>query len=64
MLSNKIIPSYFILSFGIGILVCYLYMPKPRVIFKYPNVYNLDQIYNYKNSDKCYKYNIKEVGCE
>ena len=59
---GKLIPSIFLLSFGIGMLICYLYTPQPKVIFKYPTLNNLDQVYQ-KDNNTCYKYKIKPVKC-
>jgi len=59
---GKIIPSVFLISFGLGMLICYLYTPQPKVIFKYPTLDNLDQVYHNDNNT-CYKYTIKNVKC-
>jgi len=60
---GKLIPSVFLISFGIGMLICYLYTPTPKIIFKYPTINNLDQVYN-KDNNTCYKYTIKQVQCK
>ena len=59
---NKVEPSIFLISLGIGLLFCYLTLPRPEVIFKHPTPENAGSI-TYKENDSCYKYHAKEVKC-
>ena len=59
---NKVEPSIFLISLGIGLLFCYLTLPRPEVIFKHPTPENAGNII-YKENDSCYKYRAKEVKC-
>ena len=59
---NKVDPSIFLISLGIGLLFCYLTLPRPEVIFKHPTPENAGSII-YKENDRCYKYRAKEVLC-
>ena len=59
----KIIPYYFFLSFGIGILLIYMFSTPPRVIYKYPTPQNAGRITYIDNSKVCYKYRSEVVDC-
>lgn len=63
MFFDKINPLVFFISFGIGLLVCYVYNPKPKVIVKFPSPYNAGKVLYKDNSDSCYKYNASKVAC-
>ena len=52
----KIIPYYFFLSFGIGILLIYMFNTPPRIIYKYPTPQNAGKI-------TYYKYRSEVVDC-
>lgn len=60
---SKIHPFYFLLSFAIGLLYCYLTHPKPDVIMKFPSPYNAGKITYKDNDDSCYKYKAEKVSC-
>ena len=59
----KIIPFYFFLAFGIGILFTYMFAPMPTVIYKYPTPENAGKITYIDESKECYKYRSKVVDC-
>ena len=61
-LLNKLEPSVFLISLGIGLLFCYLTLPRPEIIFKHPTPENAGNII-YNEKDTCYKYDAKEVIC-
>ena len=62
-LSKYILPLPFIVSFSIGMLMCYILAPEPEIVFKHPNPNNVETTI-YKNGDKdCYKYEVQEVSC-
>ena len=45
MLGNKLDFKYFIVSFAIGMCAVYLYQPKMKIVYKFPNPNNLDNVY-------------------
>lgn len=61
---NKIEPTIFMISLGLGLLICYLSVPRPEIIFKHPTPDNAGKII-YKNNKKntCYKYDALEISC-
>lgn len=58
-------PFYFIVSFCLGILYCYLTQPLKKVVIKHPTLENSNKIiYRESNDDtKCFRYKVKEVQC-
>lgn len=61
---SKIDPLYFIISFAVGLFVCYITHPKPEVIVKFPSPYNAGAVtYKDSESDTCYKYKADKVSC-
>lgn len=61
---NKLEPFYFIISFCIGIFICYITEPKKHIIIKHPTPDNQDTIYSNKYEDgKCFKYVANKVKC-
>lgn len=60
---SKIHPLYFILSFAVGLFVCYLYHPTPSLIVKFPSPYNADTTIYKDNDDSCFKYKADKVEC-
>lgn len=60
---NYFEPSYFFISFFIGILLVYISVPTPEVILKYPTPDNSGKIVYQDSADSCYVYDSKEVQC-
>ena len=62
---NKLDPYWFIISFCIGIFICYITEPQKHIIIKHPTPDNQDStIYSDKfDSSKCFKYIANEVKC-
>ncbi len=60
---SKIIPLYFFIGFGLGILYVYLTQPKPRIIVKHPTPDNAGKVVYMDNQENCYKYLAEEVKC-
>ena len=62
-LSNYILPLPFFISLFIGLMMCYVFTPPPKIVFRHPTPENAkDTIYQDK-SDNCYKYEVDEVSC-
>jgi len=58
---KNIDPLIFIISFGIGLFIMYISTPKPKIIYKTPNMSNVNsQIYQ-NDKGMCYKYGVKEI---
>ena len=53
----------FIISIIVGFIMCYYYTPLPKIVYKYPTPYNLDEVTYIDKSGTCYKYEMKEVTC-
>lgn len=60
---SKIHPIYFIISFAIGLLYCYIAHPKPDVVVKFPSPYNAGQVLYKNDDDTCYRYKADKVAC-
>lgn len=52
----------FVLSFIIGSILIYFFKPEKKIIYKFPNPYNMDTIYNGENNE-CYKFKNIPVKC-
>ena len=53
----------FLISLGVGILLCYLFTATARVVYKTPNQYNLEDTVYSDTVGTCYKYDTQEVLC-
>ena len=60
-IKDRIDMKVFLLSLAVGLLICYLTVPTPDIIFRHPNPKNLNTIYN--DNDTCYRYTGEEVIC-
>ena len=56
-------PTYFFLSFFVGILFVYIFSPIPEIIMRYPTPENAGKQVYRDRSDTCYVYDSKEVSC-
>lgn len=62
---SKLDPFYFILSFAIGIFICYITEPAKKVVIKHPTPNNANDIIysdNY-NKSNCFKYVASKIDC-
>jgi len=58
----KIIPSYFLITVFLTMLILYLMYPDPQVVIKYPNPNDsVSDVYVDEN-DVCYRYYRKEIN--
>ena len=62
-LFNKLNPFAFFISFCIGIFICYITSPKPKVIIQYPSPENVGINKYIDKSSNCFKYVAKKVTC-
>lgn len=60
---NLIDTKSFLISLTIGLLITYLLIPTPKVITRYPNLDNIDNITYKDDNDVCYKYKKEEILC-
>lgn len=60
---SKIHPLFFIMSFAIGLFLCYVTKPKPQVVVKFPSPNNAGNITYKGEDDTCYKYKAEQVDC-
>ena len=61
---DRINVKVFMLSLALGLLICYLTLPTPDIIFQHPNPTNLNTVYKNTDENTCYKYTGKEVMCK
>ena len=59
---NKINIPIFFVAFAFGLFMCYLSLPIPKIIIKYPSPDTEDTIYT-DDSEACYKYCSEEIDC-
>ena len=62
-IKKRIDIKIFFIALGIGLFYCYLFTPRPKIIFEHPNPNNLDNVYFDKKQQTCYKYNAEKVKC-
>tara|TARA_B100000945_G_C20024450_1_gene431559 strand:+ start:116 stop:355 length:240 start_codon:yes stop_codon:yes gene_type:complete len=60
---EKLDPLAFLIAFAIGIFMCYITFPTPKIIIRHPTPDNADNIIYTDKQNNCYKYNAKEVKC-
>lgn len=63
MIVELISPFYFFLAFGIGLLIVYMYAPRPEVVVKFPSPYNAGKIKYKDKHDNCYIIKASNVAC-
>jgi hypothetical protein len=56
-------PTYFFVSFCIGLLMIYVFTPMPDVIIKYPTPDKADKTIFKDDVDNCYHFMAKEIQC-
>lgn len=56
-------PIAFFLSFGLGMLIVYLYAPKPEIIVKFPSPFNSGKIKYRDKHDNCYYIRSEDTAC-
>jgi len=60
---EKLNPLAFLLAFSVGIFMCYITFPKPKVIIRHPTPDNTNDIIYTDEKNNCYKYKVSEVKC-
>ena len=63
MFLDKLNPIAFIGACALGLLICYLSKPTPKLVVKFPSPYNAGKITYKDNSDNCFKIDAEEVSC-
>jgi hypothetical protein len=56
-------PYVFIISFCVGIFMCYITQPQPKIIIQHPRPDNVDSLVYKDDNNDCYKYDSTEVDC-
>lgn len=54
---------YFILAFSIGLFVCYVTTPPPKVVLKFPSPTNAGQVMYTDKEGQCYSYKAEKTNC-
>jgi len=62
-LFSKINWTLFIISFSVGMFICYIFTPKPQIVIKFPTPENSNDVIYVNNAKNCYKYKANEVDC-
>lgn len=60
---NKLNPLAFIISFMIGLYICYTSMPPKKIIVKHPTPQNAGKTIYQDENDNCFKYDSEIVDC-
>lgn len=60
---NKLNPFVFIVSFAVGIFMCYITYPAPQIIIKHPTPDNAGKVIYTDEEENCFKYKAEEVKC-
>jgi hypothetical protein len=63
MILDKINPYVFIVCFCIGIFICYITQPEPKIIIQHPRPDNVHKVVYKDDNHDCYKYESEEVDC-
>jgi len=53
----------FMISLAIGLLVVYIYQPRPTTIYVYPSPDNTENIQYRDKANNCFKFNSINVKC-
>ncbi len=53
----------FALSLFVGLFLVYITSPKPKIILKYPNLKNVNNLNFVDENNNCVKFSAKEVTC-
>ena len=54
---------YFLVSFGIGVFLSYLWAPEPQIVIQYPTPENAGKITYQDDAGVCYRYKAVETSC-
>jgi len=63
MLFEYIDTFYFVIAFGIGIFLSYLFADEPRVVIQYPTPDNAGKITYQDDAGVCYRYKVVPTQC-
>ena len=63
MIFDRIDPFYFIISFGIGVFLSYIFKPEPKIVIQYPTPENAGKITYVDDAGVCYRYKAINVSC-
>jgi hypothetical protein len=61
MILDKLSPLYFILSFAIGVFICYVLEPSKKVVIKFPSPTNSEKVVYVDKQGQCYKYKTDKL---
>lgn len=63
MILDRLNFFYFILSFSIGLFICYITNPQPELILKFPSPTNAGKVIYKDKAGECYAYKAEKVDC-
>ena len=56
-------PLPFFLSFGVGLILVYLFRPQPEIVYKFPNPQNAEKVQYHSDNDACYSFKATKETC-
>jgi len=54
---------YFIIAFGFGIFLSYIFAPEPKIVIQYPTPDNVGKITYQDDAGVCYRYRSVSAQC-
>jgi hypothetical protein len=63
MILDRLNFFYFILSFSIGLFICYITNPQPEIILKFPSPTNAGKVIYKDKAGECYAYKAEKLTC-
>lgn len=62
-LLSKINLKFFLISFAVGLLVCYVMAPAPEVVVKFPSPFNAGKVLYKDKAGTCFMYKADRSTC-
>lgn len=63
MILDRLNFFYFMISFSIGLFICYITTPKPEIILKFPSPTNAGKVIYKDKAGECYAYKAEKADC-
>lgn len=63
MILDRLNFFYFILSFSLGLFICYITNPTPEIVLKFPSPTNSGKVIYKDKAGQCYAYKAEKKQC-
>ena len=63
MLLGRINLKYFVISFAVGLLACYIMAPPPDIVVKFPSPYNAGKVTYKDKAGTCFAFRADAQAC-